>query len=446
MKKISQQSITGQLGANLIERIVLQMGYIWRPTFIFDAGVDGQIEIRDPVTGEVTNTTIKVQAKATTQPFQAETPISFEYRCDEKDLNYWLHGNAPIILIVCRPKNDEAYWIPVKEYFREPALQKSHVIQFDKQRDRFDLPCANALKQLALPKDAGIYFAPLPKAEKLFTNLLAVSVFAPKIFIADTDYRKPEQLWAKFRSMGVRPGSEWLLTDKRILSFRNLEDYPFSAICDLGTCESFDSTEWANANDKDKEVEFARLLRLALSERTHLLGLRFDKEQECYYFLPTSGLTPRRLKYKSIQRQVTREVFKKYGKKSDPKQRAYCRHSAFKGYFVRLKGEWFLEITPTYHFTSDGYHQDLFRAEHLKGIKRLERNPAVVGQLLMWVDYLKRSVHDLYKPEYPFLKFGDLATVEVTVSLPDEIWYQAEEGIEKRTLGIPDNQLSLFGL
>ena len=92
---------------------------------------------------------------------------------------------------------------------------------------------------------------------------------------------------------------------------------------------------------------------------------------------------------------VSREVFKQYSKKSDPSQRAYCRHSAFKGYFLQLDGQWYLEITPTYHFTSDGYTENKFRAERLQGIKRLDRNPAVLGQLRSVADYLSRP-RDLF--------------------------------------------------
>src|SRR5574341_981408 len=160
-KRITPQSITGQLGANLIEHIVLQMKYVWRPLLIFDVGVDGEIEICDPVTGEATNAIIKVQAKATTRPFQAETPESFEYPCEQRDLDYWLRGNAPVILIVCRPDTHEAYWVSVKDYFKDASVLKTSRISFDKQRDKFDSSCGPALRDLALPKDSGIYFSPL---------------------------------------------------------------------------------------------------------------------------------------------------------------------------------------------------------------------------------------------------------------------------------------------
>lgn len=445
-KKVASQSFIGQLGANLIERTVLQMRYIWRPTFIFDVGIDGEIEVCDQVTGEATNNIVKVQAKATTRLFQAETPNSFEYLCEQRDLDYWLRGNTPVILIVCRPETNEAYWVSIKDYFKDLSTQKSRKVHFDKHRDCFDPSSAHALKQLALPKDSGIYFTPIQKSEKLYTNLLKVRSFASEIYVADTDFRKPKEVWDELRQLGLKVGSEWILVNKRIISFYDLQEYPFSTFCDLGTCENFDSHEWANSDDPDKKREFVRLLNLSLSERNRLLGLRYDKAQEYYYFPATRDMRTRKIGYQSIKQQVSREVFRAYYSKSSRSRIAYCRHSAFKGYFLRLDDGWYLEITPTYHFTRDGYTEDRFREEHLKGIKRLERNPAVLGQLLMWADYLRKPVRNLFSSEYPFLSFDELATVNIDTSLPDSTWYEAEEGSEARTIQATDNQLQLFGL
>ncbi|MDD9974030.1 MAG: DUF4365 domain-containing protein [Candidatus Poribacteria bacterium] len=443
-KKVTSQSIIGQLGANLIERIVLEMGYIWRATSIFDVGIDGEIEIRDPITGEMTNTIIKVQAKATTNLFQAETDDSFEYNCTQKDLDYWLRGNVPVILIVCRLGTDAAYWVSIRDYFSNPATQKTRKVFFDKQRDRFDDSCAAALKKLALPKDSGIYFAPLQKTETLYTNLLKVTSLAPKIYVAGTNYRKRRAVWDKFYSMEVKVDPEWILTNKQIISFHNLKEPPFNKICDLGTCESFDTQEWANSKDEDTKRQFVWLLNMCLRKRTQLLQLDFNKTHQHYYFPPTKELKSYKVWYQSLQKKVSREVFGEYAKKSDPRQRAYYRHLAFKGYFLRLGDEWYLEITPTYHFTSDGYKRHKFRSELLQGIKRLDRNPAVLGQLLMWMDYLSRSTQSIFSSEYPFLDFGQLATVDINTSLPDDIWYNSEEEDEVKRLGEAGNQQELF--
>ena len=441
-KKITHQSILGQKGANLIERIVLDMGYVWRQTSIFDVGVDGEIEIRDPQTGEATNTIIKVQAKATAQPFQSETATSFQYLCDERDLDYWLRGNVPVILVVCRPKSDEAYWVPIKDYFNDNEARKSRKVRFDKEQNRFDASCASKLRELALSKDSGIYFSPLRKTEILYTNLLEVTSFAPTIYVANTNHRSPEAVWEKFRSMEIKVGGEWILTGKQIVSFYNLREPPFNTICDLGTCEYFATREWADSGDEDLKRLFVRLLNRCLMQKAWNLGLRFDPNRRYFYFPATRNLKTRKVSYQSHQKQVSREVFKQYAKKSDPSQIGYCRHSAFKGYFLLGKG-WYLEITPTYHFTSDGSRDDKFGSDRLQGIKRLDRNPAVLGQLHMWADYLGRSTKDLFSSEYAFLSFGELATVDTNTSLPDDIWYSAEEQAEVKSLGNTENQLEL---
>ena len=347
-------------------------------------------------------------------------------------------------LLYAVPDTDEAYWISIKDYFSDLAIQKTRKVHFDKKSNRFDISCATALKKLALPMDSGIYFAPLQKTETLYLNLLKVTSFASKIYVAATNYRKGGAVWRKFNSMEAKVGPEWLLTDKQIVSFHDLKEPPFNTICDVGTCESFDTREWSDSQDEDTKHQFVWLLNKCLREKTWLLGLRFDKHREYYYFPATKGLRTRKVWYQSHQNRVPREVFKQYGKKNNSSQRAYCRHSAFEGQFLQLGHEWYLEVTPTYHFTSDGYTEDKFRAERLQGIKRLDRNPAVLGQLFMWADYLSRSTQGLFSSEYPFLAFGQLATVNINTSLPDEVWYNAEEDDEAKNLGKIDNQLELF--
>ena len=66
-----------------------------------------------------TNSIIQVQSKATEGRFTAETAVSLEYVCDERDLTYWMQGNAPVILVVSRPKTGEAYYV----LLRDPAVR-----------------------------------------------------------------------------------------------------------------------------------------------------------------------------------------------------------------------------------------------------------------------------------------------------------------------------------
>lgn len=441
-KKIIQQSQIGQQGVNLVEGIVLEMGYVWRPTPNADAGIDGTIEIRDATTGEVKNAIVQVQIKATTRPFQAETVDVVEYNCDANDLQYWLQGNVPVLLIVCRPATREAYWVSVKDYFKDPSIRKGRKISFDKNRDRFDRTSAPALARLGLPRDVGVFFAPPPKRERLYSNLLRVTSFPGKLYISATDFRLSKDLWAKFNVMGVRPGSEYVLTDKQIISFHDLTQHPWNAICDSGGQEVFDSGEWAFTDDVDRRHVFTRLLKQCLKEKARTLDLRYDRSQGYYHFLATPGRKPQRVSYRGNQSQVKRTVFKGYFSKKNTGRVAYYRHTAFHGDFDYLGGDWYLEITPTYHFTWNGRDLDNLHEERLAGIKRLERNPAVLALVLMWAEYLSQP-DDLYR-HYPFLTFGELASFEVDVGINDRAWLDVEDDDEKQTLSDEDNQLPLL--
>jgi hypothetical protein len=99
---------------------------------------------------------------------------------------------------------------------------------------------------------------------------------------------------------------------------------------------------------------------------------------------------------------------------------AFYRHSAFEYQFRRFDSKWFLRITPTYHFTRDGYRADRYADDRLKKIKQLEHNPAVAAQLLMWAEVLTRS--SLMQADYQFLTFGPLCTCEAECGVDDNGW------------------------
>lgn len=425
-KKIHRNSIVGEQGINLIQGIVLKMGHMWYPTGGVEAGIDGFIEIRDATTGEVTNSIVQVQSKAGPSFFRAETETSFEFRCDERDLDYWLQGNAPVVLVVSRPESGEAYWVSIKEYFRDPATRAARKVHFDKDRDRFDEGCKETLVRLAVPKDAGLYFAPLPKEETLYSNMLRVSHFPERLYVAQTDYRKGSEVHARLKELGAGGESEWMLKRGSVYGFVDLGEAPWEEVCDRGTVETFDAEEWAFSDDPDAQREFVQLMNRCLGAKAFALGLRYEKDRHCYYFKATKKLSDRKLSYKSVVNETTRTVFKRYTKKGNPNETAYYRHSAFEGRFKRFDGTWYLEITPTYHFTRDGRWPSAFYEDKLTGIKQLETNQALLGQTVMWAEYLSRD-GGLFEPQYPLLGFGELAKFDLAAGIDEDVWRRDDE-------------------
>jgi hypothetical protein len=103
MKKILKTALTGDLGVNLVQKVVLEMGFAWYPTGGTEAGIDGTIEILDVVTGEATNQVLTVQSKATSE-FTSETADTVDFVCKERDHAYWIRGNTPVILVYSKPR------------------------------------------------------------------------------------------------------------------------------------------------------------------------------------------------------------------------------------------------------------------------------------------------------------------------------------------------------
>jgi hypothetical protein len=418
-KKITESQMIGDRGIALIKTRVLGMGLLWYESGGTEAGIDGTIEMRDGRTGEATNQIVQVQSRATSTDFTAETETSFEYLCDERDLAYWLGGNAPVILVRSRPKTDEAYWVSIKDYFGDPSRIAARKVVFDKERDCFDSSARDGLVTLAVPRDSGIYIAPPPRRERLVSNLLEVVTYPKSIYIAETEFRLGRALGAALRLDDPYPPREWMLRHGQLYSIHDLREPPWSEVCEVGTVELFHGDEWAQSADRERLNEFAQLLYACLSQRVGR-DLRYASKDKLFIAKATKDLQPRRLR-SAGRRRRGRIIFRSYESKKTAGQVGFCKHWAFGAHFQRYDGTWFLEITPTYHYTVDGYHDSKFAADYLSYQKRLDNNDAVRGQVQMWAAYL-RGGDDLFATRYEHVEFGELAAFEVSAGVDDKKW------------------------
>lgn len=441
MKKISKNTIIGQQGINLIQTRVSDMGYIFYPTGGIEAGTDGWIEIRDNQTGEMKNLVLQVQSKATENKWTAETPESFHYSCDERDIDYWLKGNVPVLLIVSRPQSNEAYWISIKEYFADKLRREKRLVIFDKKKNVFSTEIKTEIAKIAIPKDSGIYFSPEPTSETLVSNLLPLIKFPNSVFVAETEFKSTKELWDTIKDSNANVNSAFILSNKMLISFNDLKIYPWKELCLSETVEEYEASEWAFAEDSDKKKEFVYLLNQAFKRFLEPKHVRYDKDETNYYFIATHDLRERSIAYKSFSQNASRMVFQGYKNKRDASKISYFRHSAFQGHFIRIENQWYLQINPTYRFTRDGYKVSRYASDNLKGIKKLERNDAVVGQLLMWADYFQPK-QDFFASSNQFLEFGPLDQAEVEYSINEDEWFRLEDEDPLPQIGFGD--LPLF--
>jgi len=414
-KTISEQGITGQLGVNLIERIVLDMGSRWTPSGPNEVGIDGYIELFDPSTKRPLGTTVAVQSRVVSSP-QNETAESFDYWCRASDLEYWLSNNIPVVLIVSKPSSNEAYWVPIQQYFAAPARRGSNRVTFFKTEQQFTKDSLEQLLRVAVARST-VYVAPLLRKERLQSNLLALVGVPDRLFVAGTDCRTGREVWGAIRRLKADVDGAWVAWERKLFSFHDLGEQPWAEICEAGTLESFAAADWSESDDAERQRLFVHLLNQTLRAQLRPT-VSFFRNEDCFAITGKE----RKLAYASLKRQSRISVITKYTSTAkDGTKFDRWRHLAFRGQFRRLNGRWYLEITPTYRFTRDGVDLDLFHEDQLKGIKRIEGNRAVLSAIMFWADYLKPK-ETLFFSQKPPLTFGNLATFDIEVGVDDGKW------------------------
>jgi hypothetical protein len=411
-KTVTPQTIIGEQGVALIETRCLEMGFIFHPRRV-DHGIDGHIDLVEPGSGAraVLNQTLLVQSKAQNRPFAFETADGFRYICDDRDLDMWLSGNAPVILVFSHPEQGEAWWVEVKAAFPDVVTRASRTVVVDKRTQRFDKDAAAALLRLAVPASSGLYLRPPPKTETLTTNLLPIAAMPPVIYLATSAVQDYAAAGAALASQTEhRPG--WTLRGGKIMSFGNLREPPLSVICD-GDVEEHETAEWADSDDLDSQY---RLIDLLSHTVTHSYAdPRWHKERDHLHFRATSDLSGRKAgKGPGV---IGRTVFGPHYAKSDPEKVSYYHHAALRWRFRRLDGCWYCQLEPDYCFTSDGYAESRLADKLLAGIKRLDRHPAVAGWTRVWANHF-RTETGFERP----IQFGPLATLTVGRGIEDHWW------------------------
>jgi hypothetical protein len=437
-KKIGQGNMTGSLGVNIIERRILEMGFLWYPSGGVEAGIDGRLEIRNE-DGQVTNLIISVQSKATDGQFEGETDTGFTFTCSERDLRYWLKGNLPVILVCARPRTNEAYWLSVKDFFTDPLIRATRKLRFLKESNGFDLSAKDTLKRLALPKDGGLYLGSVPKQEIIFSDLLPVAQFPARYYTAHTQVASKKaalDLLFSLRKEGEEVWRAFILHGNTIYSFYDLSASRWADIADGGTVESHLTFEWSIEDKGDRQRLFVELLNDTLQDQLREDDILFSNLHGFYFHRASMDLSDRSRRYMSRRKNASREVFKRYQSKLDPERTSYFRHVAFFGRFLQMDGNWFLQITPTYRFTKDGFHDSRFSSDALSGIKRLENNQAVHGQVVMWAEFLQKET--LFS-QHNMIKFFPLLQFTADSGFDDPDWLKREEHDRQETVFAEDS-------
>jgi len=439
LNKIAHESgFVGQSGINFIATVVGKMRHLWTPTPAqSDVGIDGYIEICREGDGDQrvpTNFIIQVQSKASDVQWAHEDLTGFVHRVDGRDLQHWLNGNCPVILVVSRPRTDEAYWVSIKDYFSSLEAKKTRTIYFKKALHRFDENIDFALQRLAIPSSVGLQLEVSQKQELLLGNLLPLVSSPNSIFTAKTRYRSFKSVYAKAKQLGGSLGREWFLKNGMVISFRPLDEDPWVNLLQSKAINVVSTSTYAESRDPEKLRDFVRLMNLCLTTFLEVRGLKRFKlaaTKSLYYFVPNSKEIERRHTWGD--RGSDRRVIQKIMAKGDPRRIICYRHHALIPSFESYGGKWFLVIEPTYHFTFDGEKEYTLRAEYLSGIKRIEKHQAVSNNTKFWGYFLTYS--DMFDQRKELLSFGSQLEFSCDDGIADDVWLSQADDEEREQLG-----------
>lgn len=227
--------------------------------------------------------------------------------------------------------------------------------------------------------------------EECFANLIELRHFPETLYVAPANSGTRKGIWAQLNQEGqARISNAWAVHENMLYSLVDPRESRLQDVIDLGALEQFDAREWAFSTDEKARRLFVQLLNGALRDDLGAQGVRYFKDQDVYAFLGWPDEPPRKLRYQNVHLRSTVTVVSHYERKTkEGEAKPYQRHGAFQGRFRFLGGKWYLEITPTYRFTFNGKDLDWYHKFLLSGIKRLEKNRAVLSQLLIWQSVLR---------------------------------------------------------
>lgn len=421
-KKITDNQLIGELGEAAVRKRFLSIGFQFDQRGRLEAGIDGLAEIM--IAGEPTARMIAVQVKSTrAKQYASETNTGFTYLLESKDLQYWRTSNLPVIVILYRESDDSLYWS------QTPTLTgvEQRRLVFDKANDVLDRSSVDRLAALTVPKSGfGYYVPPLGGGETALVNLLPI-VLPHEMFVASTPFHSKPAI-SELLKADEPARFDWVIKDGTFWSFHDPREAVTAAIVDLDQVEAIETGMVSMHEGIDEQNNFAFLLRQTLQHQMQD-DLAWNKDNRLFYFRALQANQSRTFHYQSAKVKTKAEVVNVAMNPRIPDKVSFVRHHAFVPKFEWMMDQWLLMISPTYHFTTNGFNRHLHPDALLSGKKRLENNAALRGQLIMWHRVLtmydeRRSglFSSTDKSASPVLRFEGPPEVDLPTTVPDDVW------------------------
>lgn len=441
-KKITPNQILGEIGENAVRGRFLAIGFQFDGRSRLEAGIDGIAEFMDKGQPQAKMIAVQVKAKEDGR-YASENDDGFTYLLRREDLDYWKGSNLPVIIVLYRRSDESLYWKEVPRGIDQAERR----LQFDKATDVLDASSVNRLAQLTVPKTGfGYYVPPLGGGEEALVNILPITL-PPEIFTASSAY-DARRAAAILLDADEPARFDWIIRGGMFWSFHDPRTSCCREIVDLDQVVAVDTEDLAFHDDVEEQNKFIHLLRETLRHQTRP-DLNWSKSGRYLYFRAEQADTQRSFAYQSSKKWTDADVVAVTISEKEEGKVAFVRHHAFVPRFERLAGQWYLIITPTYHFTTNGFTAHPRPSALLAGKKRMDKSSALRGQVIMWHRLLtqgdREAESDLMglfvqtRSAEPRLVFGAPPTVQLDIRVPEDGW-----GGGKKKTDAADQQEGLF--
>lgn len=420
-KRITDSQLIGEIGESAAKTRFLNIGFQFDGRSRLEAGIDGIAEVMSD--GTPLAKMIAVQVKATNKAkYSNETDDGFTYLLRTEDLNYWRNSNLPVILVLYRRSDETFYWKEIPNAFSVDERK----LAFRKSVDALKQQAADSIAQLTVPKAGhGYYVPPLGGGEDALVNMLPIKL-PTEIYVASTPYT-PKQAMAILFDGDEPPRFDWVIKGRTFWSFHDPRAECTAHIVDEDQVEVIDTSMISLHEDIDEQYNFSFLLRQILRHQFSR-DLGWDKDRKVFYFLAEAENQSRVFKYQSTVNRAEADVVNAVKDKKDASKIAFVRHHAFAARFELMLDQWFLILSPTYHFTTNGLLRHSYPAALLAGKKRLDNNASLRGQVIMWHRFLsgsevpKDDLFGSHQIEEKILEFGAPPLVSLPTTVPEKAW------------------------
>ena len=438
-KRLTPNQLLGEIGEAAARKRFLSIGFQFDARSRLEAGIDGIAEVME--NGRPMARMIAVQVKARKSGrYSSEDDHGFTYLLRAKDVEYWRGSNLPVIIVLYRECDETYYWqeVPSGLSLGERRLR------FSKEDDALDSNAVDRLAALTVPKTGfGYYVPPLGGGEEALVNILPITL-PSELFVASTPYSGNKATSVLLE--GDEPARfDWVIHGGSFWSFHDPRTSTCRDIVDLDQVEAIETDYLALHEDLDERNEFAFLLKCTLRHQVRE-DLNWSKDRRLLYCRAIHANQTRTFYYESSKRRTSANVVNVVKSKKEDDRVEFVRHHAFVPRFEVLGDQWFLVVTPTYYFTTDGLTPHSYPHALLSGKKRMDNSASLRGQVIMWYRLLtktERDADDLFNTQVtpePRLTFGQPPQVFLETRVPEDVWgspkQKAPEATKQKELAI----------